>query len=139
MADEVPPFPPFSPHPPGVALVQSNDVGPLGAVPPLSWSHFEPEFAGKPEEDAEAHQLRTNDWMCTLVFSGSVKVQRFCLNLVCWSFHFDENSELIDRYVTHIRQVAAVLGNGEPQALEVFKKTLSSSLYWILFSIEVLR
>ena len=28
------------------------------------------------------------------------------------SFNFDENTETIDAYVTHIRQVAALLGNG---------------------------
>ena len=31
--------------------------------PILNWSHFRPEFAGRPEEDAEAHLLCTNDWM----------------------------------------------------------------------------
>ena len=31
--------------------------------PVLNWSHFRPEFAGRPEEDAEAHLLGTNDWM----------------------------------------------------------------------------
>ena len=38
------------------------------------------------------------------------------------SFNFVENTESIDAYVTHIRQVAALLGYGEPQILEVFKK-----------------
>ena len=37
------------------------------------------------------------------------------------SFHFDENTETIDAYVTHIRQVATLLGYGGPQILEVFK------------------
>ena len=37
------------------------------------------------------------------------------------SFNFDENTQTIDTYVTHIRQVAALLGYGEPQILEVFK------------------
>ena len=37
----------------------------------VNWSNFKPEFAGKPEEDAEAHLLHTN-----------VKVQRFCLTLL---------------------------------------------------------
>ena len=41
--------------------------------------------------------------------------------------------------VTQIRQVATVLGYGEPQILEVFKNTLPTKLYWILFSIEDLR
>ena len=34
------------------------------------------------------------------------------------SFHFDENTEMLDAYVTHIRQVAALLGYGKPQVLE---------------------
>ena len=39
-------------------------------------------------------------------------------------FNFNDNTETIDAYVTCIRQVAALLGYGEPQLLEVFKKTL---------------
>ena len=34
-------------------------------MPQLNWSHLMPEFAGKPDEDVEAHLLRTNDWMDT--------------------------------------------------------------------------
>ena len=55
------------------------------------------------------------------------------------SFSFDENTEIIDAYVTHIRQVAALLGYGKPQILEEFKNTLPTKLYWILFPIEDLR
>ena len=55
------------------------------------------------------------------------------------SFSFDKNTETIDVYVTHIRQVAALLGYGEPQILEVFKNIISTKLYWILFPIEDLR
>ena len=51
-------------------------------MPQLNWSHFKPEFAGKPEEDAETHLLRTNDWIDTYQFPEGVKVQRFCLTLV---------------------------------------------------------
>ena len=46
---------------------------------------------------------------------------------------------MLDAYVIHIRQVAALLGYGKPQALEVFKNTLPMRLYWVLFSIEDLR
>ena len=53
------------------------------------------------------------------------------------SFTFDENTETIDSYV--IRQVANLLGYGELQILEVFKNTLLTKLYWILFPIEDLR
>ena len=31
-------------------------------MPQLNWSHFKPEFTGKPDEDAEPHLLRTKDW-----------------------------------------------------------------------------
>ena len=146
----------------------------------LSWSHFKPEFSGKPEEDAEAHLLCTKDWMNTHHFVENIKVQRFCLKLLgearlwfgslqvdnldwpelqnlfrqqyskigntreqlfhAWrSFHFDENTETIDAYVMCMRQVAVLLGYGEPQILEVFKNTLPTKLYWIIFPIENLR
>ena len=48
----------------------------------VNWSHFKSEFAGKPEEDAEAHLLHINDWMWTHNFKENVKVQRFCLILL---------------------------------------------------------
>ena len=49
------------------------------------------------------------------------------------SFHFDENVETIDTYVNCIRLVATLLGYQEPQILEVFKNTLLTKLYWVLF------
>ena len=55
------------------------------------------------------------------------------------SFNFDENTKTIDSYVMWIRQVATLLAYGEPQILEVFKNTLPTKLYWILFPIEDLR
>ena len=55
------------------------------------------------------------------------------------SFTFNENTETIGSYVIRIRQVANLLGYGEPQILEVFKNTLPTKLYWILFPIEDLR
>ena len=55
------------------------------------------------------------------------------------SFCFDENTETLDAYVTCIQQVAALLGYGKPQVLEVFKNTFPSRLYWVLFPIEDLR
>ena len=136
---------------------------------------------GKPEEDAEAHLLCSNDWMNAHCFNDDVKVQRFYLTLLgearlwfqsleplegttwpqlqnlfrqrysnlgntheqlfhAWrSFNFDENIETIDSYVIRIRKVATLLGYGEPPILEVFKNTLPTKLYWILFPIEDLR
>ena len=51
-------------------------------MPQLNWPHFKPEFTGKPDEDAEAHLLRTNAWMGIHAFQEGVKVQRFCLTLI---------------------------------------------------------
>ena len=42
----------------------------------MNWLHFKPEFSGKPDEDVEAHLLKTNDWMTTHDFPEAVKVQR---------------------------------------------------------------
>ena len=55
------------------------------------------------------------------------------------SFHYDENVEMPDTYVTRIRQVARLLGYGEPQVLEVFKNTVPNRLYWVLLPIGNLR
>ena len=55
------------------------------------------------------------------------------------SFHYDENTDTIDSYVSKIKQVTALLNYGEPQILEFFKNTLPSKLYWILFPINNLQ
>ena len=55
------------------------------------------------------------------------------------SFHFDESTETLASYIRCIRQVATLLGYGEPQVLGVFKNTLPTRLYWVLFPIEDLR
>ena len=145
----------------------------------LKWPNFKPEFLGKPEEDAEAHLLCSNNWMEAHHFDEDIRAQRFCLTLlgearlwyqsleplgdITWaqlqnlfrqrysklgntheqlfhtwrSFTFDENTETIDSYVIRIRQVANLLGYGELQILEVFKNTLPTKLYWILFTIDL--
>ena len=48
-------------------------------------------------------------------------------------FHFDENKEMLDAYVTLIRHVAALLGYGKPWVLGIFKNTFPTRLYWVLF------
>ena len=48
----------------------------------LKRSNFKPEFSGKPEWDAEAHLLCSNDWMNAHHFDEDIKVQRFCLTLL---------------------------------------------------------
>ena len=51
------------------------------------------------------------------------------------SVHCDENTEMIDAYIHCIVQVATLLGYQEPQILEVFKNTLPTRLYWVLFPV----
>ena len=48
----------------------------------LKWSNFKPQFSGKPEEDAKAHLLHSNDWMDAHHFHEYIKVQRLCLTLL---------------------------------------------------------
>ena len=55
------------------------------------------------------------------------------------SFHYDENADTIDSYISKIKQVATLLNYRELQILELFKNTLPSKLYWILFPINKLR
>ena len=55
------------------------------------------------------------------------------------SFHYDENEDTIDSYILKVKQVASLLNYGEPDILELFKNTLPSKLYCILFPINNLR
>ena len=148
----------------------------------LNWSHFRPEFSGKPEEDREAHLLRTNDWMTIHDFPEDQKVRRFCLTVTqearlwyeslniqqqqltwqvlqdrfrqqyskfgntskqyfhAWrSFQFEEATNIIDSYIQKVKQVAALLDYGDLQILELFKNTLPSRLYYMLYQIDDLR
>ena len=90
-APPVPPAPvppvPLPVIPPVQLLIPHTQPIPAQPIQPahepqLKWSYFKPEFAGKPDEDAEAHLLRTNDWMDRNAFQEGVKVQCFCLTLV---------------------------------------------------------
>ena len=55
------------------------------------------------------------------------------------SFRYDENEDTRDSYILKVKQVASLLNYGEPEILELFKNTLPSKLYWILFQINNLR
>ena len=55
------------------------------------------------------------------------------------SFHFDEATDTIDGYIQKVKQVAALLKYEEPQILELFKNTLPSRLYYMLYQIHDLR
>ena len=69
---------------------------PTPHVPLLNWSHFKPKYSRKPDEDTEAHLLRTNDWMGIHGFLDHVKVQRFCLPLTGEARLWYESLRLID-------------------------------------------
>ena len=65
---------------------QPNNANPLPENLPipmanqhLNWPHFKPDFSGKPG-DAEAHLLRTNDWMTTHDFPNDQKGKEILLN-----------------------------------------------------------
>ena len=55
------------------------------------------------------------------------------------SFHSSENTETIDAYIHHIRQITTFLDYQELQILEGFKNTLPTKLYWVLFPIVDLQ
>ena len=85
-----PPTPPVQPPAPSAQPI-GHPVQPIASpahtiqpfhMPQSNWSHFKPEFAGKPDDDVEVHLLRTNDWMDTYAFLEGVKDQHFCLILV---------------------------------------------------------
>ena len=90
-----------------------------GPVSQLNWSLFKPEFAGKPDEDAETHLLRTNNWMDTHTFPEGVKVQRFWLTLVGEAGIWYESLRLIsldwNGLHTQFRQQYSKIGNTREQ------------------------
>ena len=71
----------------------------------LNWSYFKPEFSGKPEKDAEAHLLCTNDWMNAHHFIEDVKVQRFCLTLLGEARLWYHSLEAINVYIKQHAQL----------------------------------
>ena len=59
-----------------------DQAGQQQQVVHLNWSNFKPEFSWKPDENAEAHLLCSNDWMNAHHFVDGVRSQRFCLTLL---------------------------------------------------------
>ena len=55
------------------------------------------------------------------------------------SFQFDEATGTIDGYIYKVKQVAALLDYGDLQILELFKNTLPSRLYYLLYHIDNLN
>ena len=85
MADEEEGVPAPNPPPaqqPQPPPQQQDQAGQQQQVVHLNWSNFKPEFSGKPDEDAEAHLLHSNNWMNAYHFVEGVNIQRFCLTLL---------------------------------------------------------
>ena len=111
-------FPPVQPPAPPTQQNQS-------AQPPLNWSPFTLEFSGKPEDNAEAHLLRTIDWMETHNFPEVVKVQRFCLTLIGEVTHWYESVRPIvvnwQGLQDQFRQQYSKIGNTREQLFHVWR------------------
>ena len=55
------------------------------------------------------------------------------------SFQFNEASDTIDGYIQKVKQVAVMLDYCKPHILKLFKNTLPSRLYYMLYQINDLR
>ena len=66
---------PMQPAPAGVVV-------PTPQIVYQNWIEKEPEFAGKPEKDAESHLLSTTYWMEAYNFPNEVKVRCFHMTLI---------------------------------------------------------
>ena len=119
------PNPMEPPNPPAQVPNLMVPQVPPAQVPQLNWSYFKPEFSGKPEEDAEAHLLRTNDWMETHNFPEVAKVQRFCLTLTGEARLWYETLRPIEVDWTglqeHFREQYSKFGNTREQLFHVWR------------------
>ena len=71
-----------APNPNQQQQENQDQAGQQQQVVHLNWSNFKPEFLRKPDEDAEAHLLHSNDGMNAHCFVDGVKVQRCFLTLL---------------------------------------------------------
>ena len=121
----------FAPQPPAqpvqlpILPYQHVPSQPIQHMLQLNWSHFKPEFAGKPDEDAEAHLLQTNDWMDRHVFQEGVKVQHFCLTLGREARLWYESLRPINvnwiRLQNQFRQQYSKIGNTREELFHVWR------------------
>ena len=93
----------------------------------LNWSHFKPDFSGKPEEDTEVHLLRTTDQMTTYDFPEDQMVRRFCLTLSreasLWyeTFKCPTATVKLGRLQEKFRQQHSKFGNTRQQYFHVWR------------------
>ena len=127
----IPPASPFQlPVPPAQLAVPPPQPVPALPIQPahmsqLNWSHFKPEFTGKPNEDGEAHLLKTNDWMDMHAFMKGVKVQHFFLTLVgearLWYKPLRHMNVDWNGLQNQFRQQYSRIGNTREQLLHVWR------------------
>ena len=95
---------------------------------PLNWSHFKPQYLGKPDKDAEAHLLRTNNWMDTHRFQDHIKVQRFYLTLTGEARLWCKSLRLINvdwlGLQNALRQQYSKIGNTREQLFHIWRSFL---------------
>ena len=95
---------------------------------PLNWSHFKPQYSGKPDKDAEAHLLRTNNWMDTHRFQDHIKVQRFYLTLTGEARLWCKSLRLINvdwlGLQNALRQQYSKIGNTREQLFHIWRSFL---------------
>ena len=112
-----PPLNPFMPNAPVAPAVPQR--------PQLNWSNFKPKYAGKRDEDKEAHLLRMNNCMDMHEFPDQVKVQRFCLTLVGEARLWYELLRLIninwDGLQNMFRQQYSKIGNTREQLFHAWR------------------
>ena len=100
---------------------------------------FQPQFAGKPDEDAEAH-LRMNDWMDTHAFQECVKVQCFCLTLGEEGRLWYESLRLINidwiGLQNQFRQQYSKIGNTREQLFHAWRSFHSMRMHNHLISMS---
>ena len=111
-----------------------GNPNPLPVQPPipmannqLNWSHFRPEVSETPNKDAEAHLLRTEDWMTTHNFPEDHKVGRFCLTLIgearLWytTLNIQQQQLNWNGLRERFRQQYSKLGNTQEQYFHVWR------------------
>ena len=75
--DHPPPQSPQAPLIPNAPQAPEASHVPTPHVPLLNWSHFKPEYSRKSDKYAEAHLLRTNDWMDYTNFRTMLRYKDF--------------------------------------------------------------
>ena len=117
---------PQAPQQPAVLQVPQQPAtlqGPQQMVH-LNWSHFKPEFLGKPDENTEAHLLHTNNWMNAHILVEGVQSPKILSNTI-------RRSQIMVSYitayycrlakVTKFRQQYSEIGNTREQLLHAWR------------------